>query len=344
MKLIILFLLIFLSATFCNKLKSHEKHRETLDEALGSTFQINSNSLFDNFAAPAKTAAPATASSKDAGNSSGNSSAVSSKVIKEGWLILSAMKSLSARKYPMIPLGKDNWGRVETVRKVLNTTITGPTQQGQSNSFRKNQHYKIDASVPADNAFYFRVSGLNLYYTETSKDMIVLGAIAMDNIISPSTSKLGDNCFSVRNKQNDRWDLCTKDLNEKKAWVCAIMQAFGRPCEGQNQAGPLVINEKRIVKEPMILIPLPSPVCNEDWDYGSKGTNWNCKCSEGFEQSPINVERRCVSNINETASFQWSKVKTSKLAAYYLRRSSLVLPFYRVSPANVDRTSTRGLA
>lgn len=54
-------------------------------------------------------------------------------------------------------------------------------------SFRKNQHYKVDPSVPADNAFYFRVSGLNLYYTETQKDMIVLGAIAIDNIVSPST-------------------------------------------------------------------------------------------------------------------------------------------------------------
>ena len=92
---------------------------------------------------------------------------------------------------------------------------------------------------------------------------------------------------------------------------------MGRPCEGQVQAGPLIINEKRIIKEPMILIPLPSPVCNEDWNFGSKGTNWNCKCSEGFEQSPINVERRCVSNINETASFQWSKVKTNKLATFY---------------------------
>lgn len=43
--------------------------------------------------------------------------------------------------------------------------------------------------MPADNAFYFRVSGLNLYYTETQKDMIVLGAIAIDNIVSPSTVK-----------------------------------------------------------------------------------------------------------------------------------------------------------
>ena len=67
----------------------------------------------------------------------------------------------------------------------------------------------------------------------------------------------------------------------------------------------------------MILIPLPSPVCNEDWNYGSHGSNWNCKCSEGFEQSPINVERRCVSNINETASFQWSKVKLDRLTTVY---------------------------
>lgn len=175
----------------------------------------------------------------------------------------------------------------------------------------------MDTTVPADNAFYFRISGLNLYYTETQKDMIVLGAISVENIVSPSTSKLGTNCFRVRNKQNDHWDLCAKDDKENREWVCAISKAMGRPCEGQTQAGPLIINEKRIVKEPMILIPLPSPVCNEDWNYGSKGTNWNCKCSEGFEQSPINVERRCVSNINETASFQWSKIKTSKLATFY---------------------------
>lgn len=79
----------------------------------------------------------------------------------------------------------------------------------------------------------------------------------------------------------------------------------------------MIINEKRIIKEPMILIPLPSPVCNEEWNYGSHGNNWNCKCSEGFEQSPINVERRCVSNINDTTSFQWSSVKAAKLTTFY---------------------------
>lgn len=138
---------------WCNKLKTHAKHRETLDEALGSNIQINSNSLFEDFAAPAAggktSAAPSTSKTASSGNSSGSAS----KIIKEGWLLLSAMQTLvnfiycflfyffgnisikSARKYPMIPLGKDNWGKIETVRKVLNTTITGPTQQGQSSNF-----------------------------------------------------------------------------------------------------------------------------------------------------------------------------------------------------------------
>jgi carbonic anhydrase len=122
----------------------------------------------------------------------------------------------------------------------------------------------------------------------------------------------------VKNKQGDKWDLCASNATDQQAWVCAISQVMGRPCSnGSAQAGPLIINEKQTIKEPMILIPLPSPACNEDWTYASHGSDWNCKCSEGFEQSPINVERRCVSNINETASFQWSKVNVAKLATYY---------------------------
>ena len=131
---------------------------------------------------------------------------------------------------------------------------------------------------------------------------------------------MGTNCFKVVNKEGDKWNLCAKDDKESQAWVCAVMEAMGNPCTKEQikgQQGPMIINEKKIIKEPMILIPLPSPVCNEDWNYGSHGTNWNCKCSEGFEQSPINVERRCVVNANETASFQWSKVQIDKLAAFY---------------------------
>jgi len=29
------------------------------------------------------------------------------------------------------------------------------------------------------------------------------------------------------------------------------------------------------------MISLPSPYCNEGWNYMTKGEEWNCKCSEG---------------------------------------------------------------
>jgi hypothetical protein len=46
-------------------------------------------------------------------------------------------------------------------------------------NFRKNV---AKAGPPNDSSFYFRLSGLNLYYTATDKDMVVLGALKITNI------------------------------------------------------------------------------------------------------------------------------------------------------------------
>jgi hypothetical protein len=48
--------------------------------------------------------------------------------------------------------------------------------------FRKNSKFK-DGGAPAIDAFYFRISGSNIYYTETQADNVVLGAIAIKNVI-----------------------------------------------------------------------------------------------------------------------------------------------------------------
>ena len=146
--------------------------------------------------------------------------------------------------------------------------------------------------------------------------MIVLGAISINNIISTQKSSIGNNCFRVNNVEKDQWDLCTSNDTDRQAWVCAISQAIGRPC-GEKSNNPLIIEEKRIVKQPILLIPLPSPYCNENWNYTAHGTDWNCKCSEGFMQSPINVERRCVSEMNITTSFSFSKVNSDRVEGYY---------------------------
>jgi hypothetical protein len=63
---------------------------------------------------------------------------------------------------------------------------------------------------------------------------------------------------------------------------------MGKPCTDQTQQkNPIIIEEKQQVKQPVMVIPLPSPYCNQNWNYNSEGTDWNCKCSEGYQQSPI---------------------------------------------------------
>lgn len=31
-----------------------------------------------------------------------------------------------------------------------------------------------------------------------------------------------------------------------------------------------------------MIIPIPSPYCNEKWNYNEGGKDWNCKCAEGY--------------------------------------------------------------
>jgi carbonic anhydrase len=51
----------------------------------------------------------------------------------------------------------------------------------------------------------------------------------------------------------------------------------------------LQIIKKRILRQPVIIIPVPSPYCNEKWNYESHGDDWQCDCKEGQSQSPIDL-------------------------------------------------------
>lgn len=34
---------------------------------------------------------------------------------------------------------------------------------------------------------------------------------------------------------------------------------------------------------------MPSPWCNVDWNYNNLGTDWQCRCWDGQNQSPIDL-------------------------------------------------------
>jgi hypothetical protein len=66
------------------------------------------------------------------------------------------------------------------------------------------------------------------------------------------------------------------------------MATYGKDCNYKPPEPE--IEKEKIVKEPILLIPLPSPRCNEKWNYALHGDDWNCACAEGL--SPVEI-RNC---------------------------------------------------
>ena len=67
--------------------------------------------------------------------------------------------------------------------------------------------------------------------------------------------------------------------------------------------------QKVVYEQPMIIIPIPSPMCNEKWTYGSNGNDWECKCKEGTNQSPINLPPKHEAiTIKQNALFEFKTV------------------------------------
>ena len=64
--------------------------------------------------------------------------------------------------------------------------------------FRKNTKWAPNiGSIPAEDEFYFRITGTNLYFAESVDDMRILGAISVQNIEGTNPSELDRNCFNV---------------------------------------------------------------------------------------------------------------------------------------------------
>lgn len=69
-----------------------------------------------------------------------------------------------------------------------------------------------------------------------------------------------------------------------------------QPCQGKAvPAGPpssspvAQLAGKYNILEPQWILPMPSPWCNVDWNYNNLGTDWQCRCFDGHNQSPIDL-------------------------------------------------------
>jgi len=94
----------------------------------------------------------------------------------------------------------------------------------EENGMLVNPSYKegVMTPVPCRTCFYFRLSGLNLYFTQIKEDMTVVGAISIKNVSTVMNASGPGDCLKLVDAEKDNWVLCAGSSTERNEWSCAI--------------------------------------------------------------------------------------------------------------------------
>ena len=207
-------------------------------------------------------------------------------ILMEDWLKISSNSFTDPNKFPPIFLPNGTVTKIQIDNKL----------------YRINPVFDssiIDDNLPINNStFWFRLSGKSFYYASSKSDLNVLEALLTENIIDARiVSDYGDEklCFELEDIEKYNWKLCGNNTEIRNKWICKIKEMKNINSDLCNNLTlvnlsiPNTTEIENIIKQPIILIPLPSRSCNEEWNYLNKGNDWECICSEGKEQSPIDL-------------------------------------------------------
>jgi carbonic anhydrase len=238
------------------------------------------------------------------------------------WLMISSKSFTNVFKFPPVTLSNGVKAKIKTDSLYfrINSSYNPQTQSATPAA--------PDAGGPESNLpsgpkyFWFRLSGSNLYYSSTDSDINILGAVAVRAINSVRHLQVdggnGDACFLVKDIDNLEWKLCAKTLEIRTKWVCEIQKVLGINQDEICKIGKKKEAEKNVITkniiQPVIIIPIPSPQCNENWNYQHLGRDWNCDCNEGKEQSPIDlptIEKALDSPIRPMFEYEEVIVKST---------------------------------
>ena len=225
--------------------------------------------------------------------------------VLEDWLSIASSTFGNKRRYPDIALSNGN---------VVNV------QQGEGHK-RINENFKKAKKSGARTQydFYTKMKSKYLFYSTDKDDINIIDSIYVKKIQNINNNDL---CFNIESSSEDNFVLCGKDKATKLKWLCSIQQLLNDPMNPECPLPKTVSNDTAVnttstVKvrknlKQMIIIPTPSPHCNENWNYLKHGEDWECQCKEGQEQSPIDlpiIEKS--SPIKEAPFFNYFYLKPS---------------------------------
>jgi len=212
------------------------------------------------------------------------------KPILEEWFMISSKVFNEQSRFPRV----DVFGKKIQIKT-------------DANNFRINGaygHELLKSKLPNDKFFWFRLSGLNLYYTSTDTDINILGAIHVESMVEAllqdkldASTEILTTCFVLKDSERNEWKICGLKEEVVKKWFCQL-KTFLNIKDLNNCPDiivdlklppPKIIDKTIEITQPIILVPLEQRHCNDNWTYQKFTSDWECDCKEGHEQSPIDL-------------------------------------------------------
>lgn len=266
-----------------------------------------------------------------------------------GWFKIASASFKNENKFPPIILPNLTSIKLKTDFNFFRINLAFNDSNLKNEIFPKNEKL-----------FWFVLNKNALYYTMLKNDLNILGSIFIKEI--KNLGDLNNLCFEITTANLDKWKICVEEekdfknleqlsLNlsnlilanlktekEKETELYKKLNSLKMERTTQQKGKDNLNNcsNNNVAVNPLILIPLPSRVCNEHWNYENKGNDWECICKEGKKQSPINLpprERTIVSPV--TPIFNYDKVdlinKISTLDLEQIQNKKIKIKYFQNS-------------
>lgn len=148
--------------------------------------------------------------------------------------------------------------------------------------------------------FYYRINSSYIYFSPSKESQSILFFLRIKHLKDVKNQNDEKNCvsvitFPIANKEDPKFLLCSP-LPEGAIKLDCVLTTLMRNDDYQRCLKPMNLPPvkqikilKRKINQPYIVIPTPQRMCNYGWNYGNKGSDWECLCKEGSEQSPIDL-------------------------------------------------------